>query len=152
MRRRIWLIILFVVIVIQFIRPTRNLGVAATDKDITHFVRVPDTVRHILIRSCYDCHSNYTHYPWYSEVNPIGWWLNNHIQDGKRSINFSDLSGMPKRKLDHRFGDISETVEHREMPLSSYTWIHKDAILTDEQMHMVVQWADSARKEIGYHE
>jgi len=152
MRRKILYAILFLLVIIQFIRPARNQGVAATDKDVSHFFKISDTVQRILIKSCYDCHSNRTDYPWYSNINPVGWWMTNHVNDGKRSINFSDLSSMPKRKLDHRLRDISESVEHREMPLSSYTWIHRNAILTDEQIHMVMEWADSAKKELGYHE
>jgi Haem-binding domain len=152
MRRKIVYGTIGLLIIIQFIRPTRNLGIATTDKDIMHTVRVPDTIAHILIRSCYDCHSNHTDYPWYTNINPVGWWMNNHVKEGKRSINFSDLSVMTKRKLDHRFGDISETVEKKEMPLPSYTWIHKYAILEDGQIELVKQWADAARKEIGYHE
>jgi Haem-binding domain len=152
MRRKFFYITIAVLILIQFIRPARNYGVTTTDKDVLHYVHVPDTIQHILMTSCYDCHSNNTHYPWYANINPVGWWLNNHISDGKRAINFSDLSGMTKRKLDHRFGDISETVEKKEMPLPTYTWIHKYAILEDGQIQLVMQWADAARKEVGYHE
>jgi hypothetical protein len=80
----------------------------------------------------------------------VGLWLKSHIDDGKESINFSDLSGFTKKKLDHRFGDIAETVEKREMPLSSYTLIHRYAVLDSGQISILKKWADSARREIGY--
>src|SRR3982751_2595053 len=98
MKRKILIALIIILILIQFIRPERNNGIAATPRDITHYVQVPDTVMHILQRSCYDCHSNYTVYPWYTEINPIGLWLNSHIEEGKRAINFSDLSKFDSHK------------------------------------------------------
>ncbi len=93
---------------IQFIRPERNDGTPDGPNDISHYVKIPDTVQKILITSCYDCHSNHTDYPWYVNINPVGLWLKNHIDDGKRSINFSDLSGFTQKKRIHRMGDVSE--------------------------------------------
>jgi hypothetical protein len=150
MVRKILIGLLLVFIAIQFIRPARNNGPAATKNDITHYVHVPDTVLHMLQRSCYDCHSNHTDYPWYVNLNPVGFWLRSHITDGKRAINFSDLSGFNKRKFDHRLSDISETVEKKEMPLSTYTFIHRYAILSEGQIRLIKDWTDSARKEVGY--
>src|SRR5450432_4859697 len=149
MIRKILFAFLIIFLAIQFIRPARNNGMAESATDITHFVHTPDTVLHILKTSCYDCHSNHTEYPWYANINPVGLWLSSHINDGKKAINFSDLSGFTKRKLDHRFGDIAETVKKKEMPLSSYTFIHRYAILDDGQISIIKTWVDSARREIG---
>ena len=150
--RKALIFLMAIFLIIQFIRPARNLGSAIGANDVLHVVHTPDTVLHILQTSCYDCHSNHTNYPWYVNINPVGLWLRNHINDGKEAINFSDLSGFSKKKLDHRFGDISETVEKREMPLSSYTLIHRYAILDSGQIIILKTWVDSARKEIGYQE
>lgn len=149
MIKKILIGLLVVLVIIQFIRPARNNGSAAGPNDITHYVHVPDTVMHILQASCYDCHSNHTRYPWYVNINPVGWWLRKHINDGKRSINFSDLSQMPKKKLVHRMGDIGEQVTEHEMPLSSYTLIHTDAKLDDDQIRMLKAWSDSAKAEVA---
>jgi heme-binding protein len=150
MVRKILLTILVIFLALQFIRPARNNGLAEGPNDITHYVQMPDTIQHILKTSCYDCHSNHTIYPWYAEINPVGLWLRNHIVDGKRAINFSDLSGFTKKKLDHRMGDIAETVEKMEMPLGTYTFIHRYAILDSGQTKLMKIWVDSARMEIGY--
>jgi hypothetical protein len=150
MIRKIMIIILIIFLALQFIRPERNNGSINGPHDISYYVQVPDTIKKILITSCYDCHSNHTIYPWYAEINPVGLWLGNHIEDGKRAINFSDLSGFTKKKLDHRMGDIAETVEKKEMPLDSYTFIHRYAILDSGQIQMIKDWSASARKEIGY--
>jgi hypothetical protein len=150
MVRKILLTILVIFLALQFIRPARNNGLAEGPNDITHYVQMPDTIQHILKTSCYDCHSNHTIYPWYADINPVGLWLRNHIVDGKRAINFSDLSGFTKKKLDHRMGDIAETVEKMEMPLGTYTFIHRYAILDSGQTKLMKIWVDSARMEIGY--
>lgn len=97
MIRKIATILLVIFISIQFIRPAPNNGSSVSDKDISHIVHVPDTVKQLLTVSCYDCHSNHTVYPWYAYINPVGLWLNNHIEDGKRAINFSDLSAFSQK-------------------------------------------------------
>lgn len=146
----IFLLVIFVAI--QFIRPARNIGTAESTTDITHYVHTPDTVLRILQVSCYDCHSNHTDYPWYTNINPVGFWLRNHINEGKEAINFSDLSTLSKKKLDHSFGEIAETVEKEEMPLTSYTLMHSNAKLDIGQIQMIKDWTNAARKEIGYQE
>ncbi len=148
--RKTGVVILIIFVIIQFIRPERNNGLSDGPNDITHYVQVPDTVQHILKTSCYDCHSNHTVYPWYALINPVGLWLRDHINDGKRAINFSDLSQFTKKKMDHRMGDIDETVEKKEMPLDTYTFIHRYAILDSGQIQIIKAWTISARKEIGY--
>ena len=152
MIRKILITLLVIFVAIQFIRPERNNGSMNGPQDISHFVQVPDTIKKILVTSCYDCHSNYTVYPWYATINPVGLWLKNHIDDGKKSLNFSDLSSFSKKKLDHRMKDIAEQVDSREMPLNSYTIIHRYAILDSGQVLLIKNWTVEARKEIGYQE
>lgn len=147
MLKKILIGLLIVFVIIQFIRPARNNGAIAGPNDITHYVQVPDTVMHMLQVSCYDCHSNHTKYPWYVNINPVGWWLKHHIDEGKHEINFSDLAQMPKKKLVHRMGDIGEQVEEHEMPLSSYTLIHTDAKLSDAQIQILKNWSETAKAE-----
>jgi hypothetical protein len=147
--RKILLVFLLLFLALQFIRPARNSGSESSGKDITHYVHVPDSVMHLLRSSCYDCHSNHTDYPWYVNINPIGLWMRQHIIHGKRAINFSDLSGFPKKKIDHRLGDIAEQVEKEEMPMGSYTFIHRYASLDSSQVKLIKAWTVSARKELA---
>ncbi|MEO8583229.1 MAG: heme-binding domain-containing protein [Flavitalea sp.] len=148
--RRILIFLLISLVIIQFIRPARNLGEASSPSDITKTVHVPDTVLSMLQTSCYDCHSNRTAYPWYTNINPVGLWLHGHVKDGKEGLNFSDLSSFTKKKLDHRLKDIGEMVENGDMPLPSYTWIHTYSILSTAQRKLIKEWTESARKEVGY--
>ncbi len=149
MIRKVFLFLLIALILIQFIRPKRNLGSFSGPADISHYVSVPDTVGKILAASCYDCHSNRTIYPWYAEINPIGFWLNDHIEDGKRSVNFSDLSTFPLKKINHRLDDIVEQLDRKEMPLSSYTFIHHYAILSPGQVQLLKDWTATAKNELA---
>jgi Haem-binding domain len=141
-------ILLLVFIVIQFIRPAKNKADGISANDITNAYDVPKDVQTILKTSCYDCHSNNTVYPWYANIQPAAWWLDDHIQEGKRELNFSEFAsyriGRKYRKLD----EINSEVKHDEMPLNSYLWIHKNAKLDDKQKLILANWVTSVRDTI----
>ena len=145
---RILIIIIVVLILVQFIQPSHNNGEATAATDITHAVQVPDSVMQVLKVSCYDCHSNHTNYPWYSKITPVNWWLNNHINNGKRALNFTTFTTYTYKKKAHRMDDVAETIEKDEMPLHSYLWIHKNAILTEPQKQLLINWAHASQKQV----
>ena len=136
-RKKIIFAILAVLVLIQLFQPSKNDGTADTPRSISASADVIQVLR----TSCYDCHSNHTDYPWYAYVQPVGWWLNHHVNEGKRELNFSEFSTYTlKRKL-HKLKELRELVEEDKMPLGSYTLIHKNAILTDEQKALLIRWA-----------
>ncbi|MBL0330419.1 MAG: heme-binding domain-containing protein [Bacteroidetes bacterium] len=144
-KKKILYILLSVIIIIQFIRPERNLGKRETENTIF----VSNEVGQILQTSCFDCHSNYTVYPWYTNIQPIGWWLNHHVNEGKEELNFSEFEAYSlKRKL-HKLEEIKEMVDEGEMPLSSYTLIHGDATLSAEQKEILSKWVVETRKYLS---
>jgi hypothetical protein len=149
--KRTFQILLLAFIVIQFIRPAKNKSSGISANDITKAYPVPENVQAILKSSCYDCHSNNTVYPWYSQIQPVAWWLNNHIQDGKKELNFSEFAsyriGRQYRKLD----EVNKQVKEDEMPLESYLWIHKYAKLDDAQKLTLANWVTSVRDSIKAH-
>jgi hypothetical protein len=134
-----------VVAVIQFVRPERNDSTDITTADLSRLYSVPPEIKSILEKSCYDCHSNRTRYPWYAEIQPVGWWLNSHIQEGKEHLNFSEFGAYPGKKADHKLEEIEEAVTEGWMPLGSYVWIHRDAQLHPEQAQAIAAWAHSLR-------
>lgn len=140
--------LLIVFVLMQAIRPQKNNGVAETDTDYTRFVSVPDTIRNMLRTSCNDCHSNKTVYPWYAEIAPSSWWLANHIKEGKAELNFSDFSQYGRRRMKNKLTSIAEQVEKREMPLPSYVLLHAEAALSEGQIKIIKDWADSAKAEV----
>jgi hypothetical protein len=134
--------LLFILLVIQFFHPKKNQSNDTTN-DISNKFPIPDDVQQILRTACYDCHSNYTNYPWYSKIEPVDWWLNDHITKGKRALNFSEYSSYRIYKQYKRTQDIIEVLKKSEMPLDSYLWIHTDANLSAEQKEKLCSWAQA---------
>ncbi|MBD3829966.1 MAG: heme-binding domain-containing protein, partial [Arcobacter sp.] len=89
--------------------------------------------------ACYDCHSNETVYPWYSNIAPFSWVVSNHINEGRKALNFSTWENYSDEEKKEHLKDIYRTV-YASMPLQSYLWIHDDAILTKEQRTMIRDW------------
>lgn len=133
--------IVFVFIAIQFIRPARNISNQILATDIIKTVSVSDSVQAVLKKACYDCHSNNTNYPWYSNIQPIGWFLANHVSEGKRRLNFSEFGSYTQRRQLSKLNDIANEVQDGGMPLSSYTLTHKEARLTANEKSLVIKWA-----------
>jgi hypothetical protein len=140
--------LLVVLLLAQLIRPTKNLGSVETPEDITKVVKVPDNVMTVLKASCYDCHSNHTNYRWYHEIMPLGWWLNDHVKDGKKHFNFSEFAAYNKKRQDHKLEEVEDEVKEHEMPLESYTLFHKEAKLTEAQIQLIADWAKEARSNL----
>ncbi|HUR09997.1 MAG TPA: heme-binding domain-containing protein [Flavitalea sp.] len=149
-KRKWWIYLLVLLVVIQFIRPERNVATAAlnADKNITAVYEVPQPVRDILKTSCNDCHSNTTIYPWYTNVQPVGWWLQWHVNEGKQHLNFDEFGSSSLRRQYHQLEETADQVNHDEMPLSSYLIIHKDAALSAAQKDQLIQWTQSIRKSM----
>ena len=140
--------LLAVLIIIQFFRPEKNQSEAATPNDLFAHYSATDSLKQLIKTSCYDCHSNNTRYPWYSQIQPVAWWLDDHVREGKREFNFSEFASYPAKKADHKMEEFIELVKKEEMPLTSYTVLHDDARLTDEQRVALTNWAAGIRKEI----
>ncbi|MFO7258012.1 MAG: heme-binding domain-containing protein [Bacteroidota bacterium] len=143
MQRKIVFGLLAVLIIIQFIRPARNIDDAPQPGDIANIYALPDGVHDVLKAKCYDCHSNNTTYPWYTNIQPIGWWIDWHIREGKDELNFSTFADYPKERADHKLEEIIEVLEGGTMPLKSYLWMHGDAAVTQEESQRIVAWIAS---------
>ena len=141
-------IIIIVLISIQFVRPAKNAGEEIAENQIIANYKVPDDVQQVLKVSCYDCHSNTTHYPWYSKIQPVAWVLNDHIVEGKRELNFSAFSTYPAYRRYKKFKEITKEVKDGDMPMFSYTIIHRDAVLSASQKLLLENWATNAMKEM----
>jgi hypothetical protein len=142
MFRKILIGVLVILVIIQFIRPEKNLS-----DDQTHSIAlkypVSGEVKELLRVACEDCHSNKTAYPWYVNIQPVAWFLDNHVQEGKAELNFSTFTKLPVAVQNHKFDEIIEMVEEKEMPLKSYTFfgLHENANLSDQQRAVLVNWA-----------
>jgi hypothetical protein len=144
--KRSILLILVAFLLIQFYpKATENNGGQKNAFEISSTHVVPSDVMDILHSSCYDCHSNQTYYPWYSKIQPVNFWLNNHITEGKDELNFSEFGSYSIRRQYHKLKEIAEQVSDNEMPLKSYTLIHRSAALDASKKEKIIQWANVLR-------
>ncbi len=127
-------------IIIQFIPRDHNEDKAKAVNEVTRIYTVPSNVGAILKKSCYDCHSDNTNYPWYAQVQPLRYMLDGHIRHGKEELNFNDFGAYSSRKQRSKLRAIGESLEEGSMPLSSYTLIHKNAILSKEDKALLMGW------------
>jgi hypothetical protein len=148
MVRKVLYTLMTILIVIQFVRPHKNIAMEVSTNDIEKHYHVPENVKVTLKKACRDCHSNHTEYPWYANIQPIAWWLNGHIQDGKKNFNLSEFAAYTPKRADHKLEELIESQEENWMPLQSYQNLHQDAVLTEAQKGEVITWAQGLRKEI----
>jgi hypothetical protein len=137
---------LVALLIIQFIRPDKNQEGYESVEAFELETKPSEQVATILQTNCYDCHSNETHYPWYAEISPVNYWLEDHIKHGKGHFNVSAWSEYSVKKKDHKLEELIEMVEEGIMPLDSYTWLHGD--LSKEDTNALLQWATMVR--LGY--
>ena len=138
-----------IAIVIGFIT-LQFFGIDKTNPPIVHSetleatVAVPPDVALIMGRSCNDCHTNKTVYPWYANIQPAGWFLKDHIDEGKRKLNLSKFNTFDTKKKIKKLEEICEQVESSEMPLPSYLWIHRYAVLSENERKAICDWTKQA--------
>jgi hypothetical protein len=144
---KIILLILVVVFVgIQFIPTKRNQSGSVPTTDFMVVNTVPQNIKNTLQTSCYDCHSNNTYYPWYNKVQPVAWFLEAHIEEGKAELNFNEWDTYSNRRKKSKLKSIVSQIEDEEMPLSSYTFIHGDANLSPQQKEEIINWVNLVLK------
>ncbi len=143
MFKKILIGLLTILLIIQFIHPKRNRAEGAQPNYIGNVYNVPADTKNILEKACNDCHSNNTVYPWYCNFQPIDWWINKHVKNGKKHLNYDEYTNKSTYYQYHKMEETIEMVEDNKMPLNSYTWIHKDAKLTPAEKTTLINWAKS---------
>lgn len=143
MTKKIILSVLVLLLAIQLIRIDKTNPPVEPSKDFITLTHPSKEVEIILKDACYDCHSNTTTYPWYSNVAPISWWLKHHVNEGKEHLNFSEWSDYSKEKQAHKLEEMEEEVKEGEMPLDSYTLTHANAKLSLKQRESLVLFIES---------
>ncbi|MFC4691348.1 heme-binding domain-containing protein [Dokdonia genika] len=139
---------LVALVVIQFFPIILNESNYVPQSDFMVENQVPATIKNRLQVSCYDCHSNNTDYPWYSKIQPAAWFLEDHIQEGKDELNFNEWATYSDRRKNSKLRSIISQIEEDKMPLDSYTLIHKDAILSDEDKRMIIDYMTALKDSL----
>lgn len=137
--------LLATLVLLQFIPASVNKTGVVSEMDIMARYPVPSAVQSVLEKACYDCHSNNTSYPWYARVQPFRLWIDGHVKDGKKELNFSEYGAYSKKRQFNKLRSIGESLEEGTMPLKSYRFLHAGAKLTDAQKAAVLKWVNDMR-------
>ena len=130
---------------IQFIRPNQTNPPLDPKTDFLTLTQPPAEVAQMIRNTCYDCHSHETKYPWYAQVAPVSWILQNHIVEGREHLNFSKWDtpqalGEGEEEAGEILEEIVETIQEGEMPLWDYAMMHPEARLSDTQKNQLITW------------
>lgn len=145
--KKIGWVFIFLLVAIQFVRINKENPTFDSANDLLVMSNPSAEIKELMKSACYDCHSNETTYPWYSNVAPVSWWLEHHVEEGREHLNFSEWGTYSVKKANHKLDECAEEVEEGEMPLDSYTWTHADAELSQEQRHNLEVWFKSLMTE-----
>lgn len=140
-RKRIYLSIVALILILQFIPVNRDNPIVEAD------LIASQNIKTIFKKSCYDCHSNETKYPIYSYLFPVSFFLQHHIQEAREELNFSNWENLSASKKASKASDILEEIQNKEMPLFSYTILHRNAILTNEEIQEIRQWVEEMENQ-----
>lgn len=142
-RKYILLIVTAVLLLSQLIRIDKTNPPVDPKLDFQAAAHPPAEVLSLIRGACYDCHSDEIRYPWYSNVAPVSWWLKSHINEAKEHFNFSTLGILKPEDLKWALGTAAEELRKGNMPLGSYTWMHREARLSDEQRALLAHWLEN---------
>lgn len=133
---------------IQFFRPARNKSNQVLDTDISKMVTTSDSVLSVLKNACYDCHSNNTNYPWYSNIQPMGWLMAYHIKKAKNELNFNEFGTYSQRRQLSKMDGIANSIKDDIMPLKSYKLMHRSAQPSKDEKSLLINWAQQSMGDI----
>jgi len=144
----LFIILIIAFIVIQFFRPDRTSTETYGENHITKKMNVPDNVQQILKRSCFDCHSDHTKWPWYTNIAPASWLVAKDVRNGRTKMNFSEWGKIPESKREARLEAICDNINEGEMPLKEYLLLHGDAKLSQQDKDVLCKWVEAELKKI----
>ena len=138
--KRIALLLGVFFLLIQLIRPARTNPPVDQSKTIQARTQMPAEVARIIERSCSDCHSNQTRWPWYSQIAPVSWLVARDVREAREKMNFSEWGNYQPKKAAHLLEAMSENVGAGAMPLPRYLRLHPEAVLTEEEKTKLLDW------------
>jgi hypothetical protein len=133
---------------IQLVRPARTNPRTDSARTLAAAAHVTPEASAVLDRACRDCHSNDTHWPWYSNVAPVSWFVIDHVNSGRRHFNYSDWASHDEDEKPRILKDICELTRKKDMPVESYLWAHSEARVTDTDVAALCAWTDVARQQL----
>jgi hypothetical protein len=146
-----WTAIVLAIILagLQFIRPARTNPPVDEARTIRAQTQLTPEVAAILDRSCNDCHSNQTRWPWYSNVAPVSWFVINHVNVGRREMNLSEWAEYTAEDQQGFLKKICREVKDGAMPLTSYLRLHQEAKLSSEDVQRLCDWTSAESQRLS---
>ncbi|HEY6967947.1 MAG TPA: heme-binding domain-containing protein [Candidatus Angelobacter sp.] len=138
--KRSFLILLCFFIAIQLGRPSRTNPPVDSSREFSALYPVNEAVKSTLQRSCNDCHSNHTVWPWYSNLAPASWLVAHDVNEGRKAMNFSDWSAANGEDNRELVAKICEDVSQKEMPPYQYMLLHPDAKVSSSEAREICSW------------
>ena len=138
--KKVLIIIIVGFILIQFFQIDKSNPIATPQTDFLEIKDTPDKMANLIRSSCYDCHSNESKYPWYSNIQPFGWFLEDHIKEGRKELNFSTFATYEKKRQAKKMKEAAEMIENGEMPLDSYVIAHAEAKLSTSDKKELIDY------------
>src|ERR1051326_1377513 len=146
-----WFAIVLVVVLlgIELVRPGVTSPPVDESQTINAQMQMTPAVASILERSCRDCHSNKTVWPWYTKLAPVSWWLADHVNEGRENLNVSEWGKLPKDRQDRKLRQICDEIQDGGIPLSWYLPMHPAAKLSEQDKKTVCDWTDKERERLA---
>ncbi|MEP6707394.1 MAG: heme-binding domain-containing protein [Pyrinomonadaceae bacterium] len=146
-----WLVIVLacLFIIIQIRRPARTNPPVDQSQTIEAHTEITPQVASILARSCNDCHSNKTVWPWYTNVAPVSWFVIDHVNEGRSNLSLSEWGRNDQRRQGKKLEQMCDEVKDGAMPLSSYTPLHPGSKLSAEDVKTLCDWTEAERARLA---
>ncbi|MEJ8589764.1 heme-binding domain-containing protein [Riemerella anatipestifer] len=138
--KKVALALLAAGVILQFFQIDKTNPPVDKGMDFAQIKKMPESTANILKSACYDCHSNETKYPWYTNIQPVAWFVKEHIDDGRKRLNFSTFATYSPEKQAEKIEESIEEIEKGGMPLESYLLAHPEAKLSDSQKQELVSF------------
>ncbi|NQX81620.1 MAG: heme-binding domain-containing protein [Flavobacteriaceae bacterium] len=147
-KKKIIVAVVLILIAIQFVPVKENISDIIPSTDMLKMLDAPENVATIFKESCYNCHSNNTNYPWYSQISPVSLFVDHHIAEGKDELDFSDFGNYSTKRKSKKLREIVEEIEDDKMPLTSYLVMHGEAKLSEEEKTIIIDWVTKVKSSL----
>ena len=148
MKKRTWVIIVVVLVLMQFIPYTIKNDAYEASNDFFTIHQAPSNIADLVHGACYDCHSHESKKPWYGSVAPVSFWINRHVRGGRMNLDFSNWGTLEKDDQRHVLKEMADEVKNKEMPLSSYLLVHNEARLSDDERGVLATYFEKLATEL----
>ena len=149
---RRWLVIVVLLLSasfgLAFIHPSGNVSLRRSDKELMHTAQIDRKVLELMQRSCQNCHSEETVWPWYSHFAPVSWLIEKDVTAGRSHWNMSSWEHNSSEERERILSLIGPMVRNRKMPLPQYLFLHPEAKLTGADADLLYQWSRSERRRL----